>query len=101
MLPRGPQIQKVRAEIRQPLFGLGPDIGFQAFANGLAVDLNSAIMMATADVLQQLWHHRERPPFSVSGKAVFPFAFVWAGFRNFVHNLKTRDTKLGYKAKIT
>ena len=39
-----------------PQFGLRPHMRCEALANGLAADLDSAIVIAVADVLQQVRH---------------------------------------------
>ena len=52
--------------------GGGPDRCLQAFANRLAVELDSAIVNTTADVLQQVRHFWERTP----------FCSLWTGARH-------------------
>src|SRR2546427_10867440 len=64
-----------------------------AFANRLAADFGSAIIIRVADVLQQVWHFRERTPFSIGGKALVPCALVRRSFCICIHKSKIRDTK--------
>ena len=81
-------------------FGSGPNVRFKSLSNQLAADFDSAIIIGVADVLQQVWHFRERTPFPIGGKALFPFALARFGFRIIVHKLNIRDAKPGYKAKM-
>jgi hypothetical protein len=52
-------------KVGQPQLCGGPNIRFQALTNDLAADLYSAIIIAVADVLQQMRHFRERAPFAI------------------------------------
>ena len=60
-------------KIGQPQLGCCPNVGFETFANDLAADFNSAIVIAVADVLQQVRHLGKRAPLAVFGQVLFSF----------------------------
>jgi len=60
-------------KIGQPQLGCCPNFGLETFANDLAADFNSAIIIAVAAVLQQVRHLGKRAPLAVFGQVLFSF----------------------------
>ena len=87
-------------KIGQPQLGRCPNIGSEAFANDLAAGFNSAIVIAVADVLQQVRHLRERASLAVFGQVLCSFSVRFAlSVQRLAHARILRDTKTGHKEK--
>lgn len=85
-------------EIGQPQLGCCPNVGFETFANDLADDFNSAIVIAVADVLQQVRHLWKRAPLAIFGQVLFSFLERFAlRVQCLIRARILRDTKTGYK----
>jgi hypothetical protein len=67
---------KLFQKIGQPQLGSCPNVGFETFANDLAADFNSAIVIAVADVLQQVRHLGKWAPLAVFGHVTSRFLDV-------------------------
>ncbi len=87
-------------KVGQTELGGCPNVGFETLANDLAPDLDPAIVVAVADVLQQVWHFRKRAPLSVLGQVSFSLSGARFCICSRLHNQKVRDTKSGYKKEI-
>jgi hypothetical protein len=87
-------------KIDQPQLGCYPTVGFETFTNGLATDLNSAIVTPVADVLQQVRHLGKRAPLAVLGQVLFSYLERLAlRVQCLMHARILRDTKTGYKVR--
>ena len=74
-------------------------IGIKTFANVLAVYVDWGIVVAVADVLQQMRHLGKRAPLAVFGQVFLPFSGLRLALSILcvVHTRKQRDAKTGYK----
>ena len=72
----------------------------QVLSNHLAVDFNSAIVIAVADVLQQMRHFGKRALLSVTGEVLFLCLGLRSGIRLTVCDQKLGDTNTGYQGKM-
>ena len=80
-------------KVHQLQLGSRSHFCFQSFANDLAADFNSAIVIAVRHVLQQMRHFWERTPVAIFGKVFSPLASVCLGIRHGFQNQILRDTK--------
>ena len=86
-------------KIRQSKLGGCPNRSSQALTNRLAVNFDSAIVIAVADVLQQVRHFWKRAPFSIIGKVLFPFPTGLWNVRSGFHSSKVSGYKGGIQRK--
>jgi hypothetical protein len=70
-----------------------------AFTNQLAAHLDSAIVIAAVDVLQQVRHFGKGTPFSIRGNVFFPFAAVLRNVPYGFHNSKSTGYNGGIQRK--
>jgi hypothetical protein len=70
-------------------------LSVETFSNDLAVDFYPAIIIAVADVLQQMRHFWKRAPFAIFGQMFLSLPNRRLGIR--FHGVTLGDTNPGYK----